>query len=123
MALASRRILVVDDEQGLVNLIRRRAERAGLEVSEANTIAGGFAVATTIAPDLILVDVHLPDGDGFALLGQLKADPRTAHIPVVFWSGSDPSVGPLDAHKAGAVAYLEKGDLKRVVAKLLELLS
>jgi CheY-like chemotaxis protein len=123
MTRAPRRILVVDDEPGLVNLVRRRAERAGLQVSGASSIGEGFALATADPPDLILVDVHLPDGHGFSLLTRLQADPRTAHIPVVVWSGSDPSGSQTDTDQAGAAAYFDKSDIKHLVAKFVELLD
>jgi two-component system, cell cycle response regulator DivK len=118
MGLAKRRILVVDDESGLQKLVRRRAEREGLEVLEALTFADGLALAIAERPDLVLLDLHLPDGTGLALLEQLKGDPRTAHIPVVAWSGSDIIESETEVLKAGAAAYFDKRDLKALIEKI-----
>jgi two-component system, cell cycle response regulator len=115
------RILVIEDEPTLRALFRRRAERAGLHVLEAVTSIQGFVIAALETPDLILVDLHLPDGSGTGLIERLKADSRTAHIPVVAWSGSDVEEGERDVLRAGAIAYFEKGDLKSLVSRIVEL--
>jgi two-component system, cell cycle response regulator len=116
-----RRILVVEDESTLRSLFRRRAERAGLHVIEAVTCAQGIALAAVERPDLILVDLHLPDGSGLELIEQVKADPRTARIPVVAWSGSDAEGSEAAVMRAGAAAYFEKRDLKGLVSRIVEL--
>jgi CheY-like chemotaxis protein len=122
MGPMNRRVLVVEDEPTLRALFRRRAERAGLHVLEAASCAQGIALAVLERPDLILLDLHLPDGSGISLIEQLKADGRTAPIPVVAWSGSDVKEGEAGVMRAGAVAYFEKRDLKGLVGRILELL-
>src|SRR5260221_7582574 len=111
------RILVVDDELGLQKLLRRHADREGLEVVKAVTSAQGFSEAIATCPDLVLLDLHLPDGSGIDLLRKLKFDVRTAKIPVVAWSGSDFTAGEAELLRAGAAAYFAKGDLKRLIAR------
>jgi CheY-like chemotaxis protein len=115
------RILVVEDDSTLRALFRRRAERAGLEVLEAVTSAHAVALAVAEKPDLVLLDLHLPDGSGVQLIEQLKADPRTNGIPLVAWSGSDPEGSEPEVMRAGAVAYFEKRDVKGLVLKIVEL--
>jgi CheY-like chemotaxis protein len=115
-------ILLVEDDPALKRLVRRRAEREGLAVVEAGTCADGLASAITEQPKLILTDMHLPDGTGLRLLGNLKADPRTRDIPVVVWSASGAERN-VDAIEAGAVAYFEKTDIKALVCTLVELLQ
>jgi CheY-like chemotaxis protein len=122
MGPAKRRILVVEDESTLRALFRRRAERVGLHVIEAVTCAQGRALATMDAPDLILVDLHLPDGSGRGLIEELKGDPRTKDIPVVVWSGSDAEASEAEIMRVGAIAYFEKTDLKGVVNRIVELM-
>jgi CheY-like chemotaxis protein len=122
MGSINRRILVVEDEPTLRALVRRRAERAGLHVLEAATRAQGIALAILERPDLILLDLHLPDGSGTEVIEQLKANPLTARIPIVAWSGSDVEEGDAAAMRAGAIAYFEKGDLKGIVSRILALL-
>jgi len=92
-------------------------------VIEALTSAQGFALATTERPDLILLDLHLPDGSGIALLGRLKTDPRTTGVPVVAWSGSDAVASEAEVIQAGAVAYFEKTEVKLLVRRIVELLG
>lgn len=123
MALAKRHLLVIEDEAGLQKIVRRRAERAGIQVTQALTSAEGFALAMTVQPDLILLDLHLPDGTGIALLRRLKAEPRTADVPVVAWSGSEPTARETEALQAGASAFFDKSAVKRVVESVIELIS
>jgi two-component system, cell cycle response regulator len=121
MGPLNRRILVVEDESTLRALFRRRAEHAGLHVLEAATSAQGIALAAIERPDLILIDLHLPDGSGIELIERLKADPRTARIPVIGWSGSDAEESEADVVRAGAAAYFEKTNLKGLIIKIVEL--
>jgi len=116
-------ILVVDDEAGLQKLVRRHVERQGHEVLEALTSAEGLAEAIAGKPDLILLDLHLPDGSGLALLGKLKADPRTMNIPVLAWSGSDAVESEIEVLGAGAREYFDKSDVKPLIRRIVELLN
>ena len=79
------KILVIDDD-GVMRRISRLAlgRVGGMEVVEASSGAEGIARAVADAPDAILLDVMMPEQDGTETLGLLKADPRTAHIPVIF---------------------------------------
>lgn len=79
-------VLVVDDEPDIANLIRRHLERAGLRVLLAHDGAEALRLAQAERPDLITLDVLLPDTDGFAVLDRLKSDPATAAIPVMLIS-------------------------------------
>jgi CheY-like chemotaxis protein len=117
-----KRLLIVDDEEALQRLARRHAERAGLEVVAAGTLAEALALAVSCAPSAILLDLVLPDGSGIEGLQRLKSDPRTVDVPVVVWSGSDVKEGGDRASAEGAVAYFEKHQLKEIIAKVAELL-
>jgi len=114
-------LLVIDDEPGLVRLVRRHAERHGIDTFHAETGLAGFQAALSHHPDLILLDLHLPDVYGLTLLRQLKADPRTAHIPVVAWSGADAT--NMSRQAIGATAYFDKTNLKEVVEKLFAFIT
>jgi CheY-like chemotaxis protein len=114
----SKRLLIVDDEEALQRLARRYAERAGLDVVVAGTVAEALALASSAAPHAILLDLDLPDGSGIDCLKHLKSSPVTAEIPVVVWSGSDLVQGGERAFDAGAVAYFEKQAIKEIIAKL-----
>jgi CheY-like chemotaxis protein len=79
------KILIIDDEDDIRQISRLALGRVGgMEVVDAASGKDGIAKAITEAPDAILLDVMMPEQDGPETLGLLKADPRTAHIPVVF---------------------------------------
>lgn len=80
------RILTIDDDAEARQMLRRMLERAGYEVEAAATGADGIARATARRPDLITLDVMMPNMDGWAVLRALKADPALANIPVVMVS-------------------------------------
>ncbi len=78
------RALIIDDDLDLLLLVRRTLEfTAGWEVHPASSGAAGLDLAGTIAPDVVLMDVMMPEMDGYEVCRRLKADPATAHIPVV----------------------------------------
>ena len=76
-------ILVIDDEAPLLDLLRTILEQEGYTVLLATDGQAGLARALDAQPDLILTDVMLPSMDGRELCRQLRAQPRTAHIPVI----------------------------------------
>ena len=78
------RALVIDDDRDLLALIRRTLEfTAGWEVHTALSGAEGIELARTKAPDVIVVDVMMPEMDGYEVCRRLKADGATARLPVV----------------------------------------
>lgn len=106
------RILVVDDEPDIAHLIRRYLEHAHYEVLLAHNATQALHLARTEYPDLITLDILLPDADGFTVLEWLKSDSTTAHIPVIMLSMmDDSSQGKL----LGAVDYLTKPIQERVL--------
>jgi len=99
------RILVVDDDPDIANLIRLYLERADYQVLIARDGVEALRLAQAERPDLITLDILLPDMDGFKVLEHLKADPVTFTIPVLLLSVvADAERGKL----LGAVDYLTK---------------
>jgi len=102
------RILVVDDDRLLRQMVRDLLEGADCAVAEAVDGADGLAQAAALQPDLILLDVMMPNVDGYTACSRLKADPATQAIPVIFLTASaDPSLNRR-AYALGAVACLTK---------------
>jgi CheY-like chemotaxis protein len=101
----SKRILVVEDEPDIAELIRYHLEGNGYRVTTAARGEEALAMAQHEKPDLITLDIRLPDIDGFEVLQQLKSDEETANIPVVILS-----IVPdrEDGFRLGAVDYVTK---------------
>src|SRR5215212_225446 len=116
------RILVAEDNEKLQQLVKRALERDGYRVDQAfNGVELARAVLQT-KPDLIVLDLKLPDADGRDLLSMLKRDPKTAPIPVVVWSGRDPGSDRQIALDLGAEDYVEKGAPSELVSKIERIL-
>ena len=119
---AGARILVAEDNEDLQKLVKRAFEREGYVVVPALTAAQMIAEIAQEKPDLIVLDVGLPDGDGRDLLAMLKKAPRTRSIPVVIWSGRDAESDRRIALDLGAEDYVEKGRTSELVRKIERLL-
>jgi len=77
------RILIVEDNEMNRDMLSRRLERRGFEVTTAVDGRDGIAQAISVSPDLILMDMNLPEIDGWEAARILKSDSRTTHIPVI----------------------------------------
>jgi DNA-binding response OmpR family regulator len=84
MAALRGKILVVDDTEPNLRLLRALLTGAGYEVVTANCGGEGIAAATREAPDLILLDIMMPDLTGFEVCQRLRAAPETRQTPIVF---------------------------------------
>lgn len=100
------RILVVDDDEGIRELLRMHLASAGYEVQVApDAIAAGYLVLQG-APDLIITDVRMPHMDGFEFVAALKSDPSLSSIPVIFLTSVED--GDTRGRELGAVGYITK---------------
>jgi two-component system cell cycle response regulator DivK len=81
--MARAQILVVEDNAKNMKLVRDVLQATGYRTLEATTGGGALQLALEHGPDLVLMDVQLPDIDGVEALGRLRADERTASIPVL----------------------------------------
>ena len=79
----SRRILVIDDHEDNRHILRDLLENARYEVLEATTGEEGVALAEAHVPDLILMDIQLPDIDGYEATRRIKSMPTIRHVPVI----------------------------------------
>ena len=83
--MSKKKILVVDDEASLTRMLRKNLEATGkYEVREENSGALAYASAQQFQPDLVLLDVMMPDMDGGSVAAQIKDDENLEHIPIVF---------------------------------------
>lgn len=101
-------ILIVDDEENVRNYIRRILTAANYQVYTARGGRLGVAMARLTRPDLILLDIRMPDINGIDVLTKLKASRRTASIPVVMLTGNTDDESKAAAMHEYAVRYLTK---------------
>jgi signal transduction histidine kinase len=101
-------ILVVDDSPHDLDLASSILSARGFDVRVAASGRRGLAAAKAAPPDLILLDVNLPDTNGYDVCTSLKADPATRTVPVIFISGLDSALDKVRAFDAGAVDYVTK---------------
>lgn len=101
-------VLVIDDSPDELSLLTDYLRAARLRLIVAFDGREGYQKATALQPDLILLDVRMPRTDGFATCRLLKADARTAGIPVIFLSGANELEVRLQGLRLGAVDYISK---------------
>jgi len=99
------RILVVDDERGLVKLIRLNLEQDGFEVVEANNGAQAMEKLRTTLPDLVLLDVMMPDIDGFQVLRMIR---EIGNTPVIMLTAKGEESDIVRGLELGADDYITK---------------
>jgi len=104
----SRSILVVDDIAANRNLLGATLEPKGYEVLLASNGVSALKVATRAHPNLILMDVNMPEMDGYEACRQLKAMPGLAEIPIIFITANDDPESLVKGFQAGGVDYITK---------------
>ena len=102
-----KRVLVVDDEPDILSLIEYNLTKEGFDVVTARNGAEALK-RTADLPDLVLLDVMMPELDGFETCRRLKADPRTANIPVIFLTARSAEVDEIVGLEIGADDFLHK---------------
>lgn len=106
--MAKEKILIIDDEQDLVRLVKEILEMENFQVSTAYNGEEGLRKATSEIPDLILLDIKMPDVNGFQVLERLKINKATSRIPVVMLTTSGLKQDRDKAFDLGAVDYVVK---------------
>lgn len=117
------RILIVDDSPSQLMGIRRIVEKLGHEALTAEDGAAGVDVAKRELPDLILMDVVMPNLNGFQATRSINRDAATQHIPVVLVTTKDQDTDRVWGMRQGAKAYITKpfseSELAEIVGQLL----
>ncbi|MBF2713153.1 MULTISPECIES: response regulator [Rhizobium/Agrobacterium group] len=103
--MKGQRILVVDDEPQILRFLRPALAAAGYEVIEADTGKQALALVATAVPDLLILDLGLPDMDGKEVIAQLR---HWNPIPIIVLSARDREIEKIAALDLGADDYLEK---------------
>ncbi|MBL1216129.1 MAG: diguanylate cyclase [Planctomycetes bacterium] len=108
MAEVASTILVIDDSVDIHRLLKIRLRDQNVAISSSSSGQDGIERARELLPDLILLDIDMPGMSGFEVLAELKHDPLTVEIPVIFLSGSGGSTNKVKGFDLGAVDFVTK---------------
>jgi DNA-binding response OmpR family regulator len=103
-----KKILIIDDDENLLLGLTPRLKTNGYTVVWASDAVTAISVARKEAPDLIILDLGLPAGDGFLVLDRMRSLSDLVAIPVIVLSARDPADNKRRALDAGAAAYFQK---------------
>lgn len=116
---AAERILVIDDTEENVELISEMLAMKGYDVSYALSGKNGLDLAEKTSPDLILLDITMPEMNGFQVCEKLKESDKLKDIPVIFISALDETMDKVKAFEIGAVDYITKPfRLQEIIARV-----
>ncbi|WP_411825702.1 response regulator transcription factor [Luteolibacter sp. AS25] len=102
------KVLVVEDEVDIADLIMFNLQRAGYEVLKAHDGIAGTEMALTKRPDLVVLDLMLPGRDGYSVFREIRRDSRTSNIPVIMLTARAQTEDRIQGLEAGADDYLTK---------------
>ena len=120
--MAGERVLFVDDEEQIRKLLSTWLTRHGYEVTVANDGWEALKAVRSKAPDLVITDVNMPNMNGLELTRRLRADHRTARIPVIMLSARKQADDVLTGYAEGADEYIPKPVEMAVLAAKVEVL-
>jgi CheY-like chemotaxis protein len=105
--MSEKRVLIIDDESGFTRLLKLTLQRTGrFEVLEENDGTKAWLTAREFAPDIIFLDVVMPQIDGGDVAQQIRSDPALAHVPIIFLTAIVSSKE--GGHEIGGYPFLAK---------------
>ena len=117
----AKRIVIIDDEPNFVEMVKERLEANGFEVLEALTGEEGLEKASSGRVDLVLLDIVMPDIDGYTILKKLRSNEDTKKIPIIVVTGKPDMKGIFDVEGVDAIVKpFEDGELMGKINKALE---
>lgn len=120
MLVKTAKILVIDDEPEITEILEAFLSNAGHKVVSQNSASKGLQMAREYQPDMIFLDIMMPEMDGYEMCERLKDDPATEDIPVIFLTGKDTADDQGKSFKSGGDMYLKK---PFVCERLLEIVN
>lgn len=108
MADAKSKILIVEDDLDVAEMLNAYFRVQGYEVYTVNWGEDGVRAAQTVIPDLVILDIRLPDIDGFEVARRVRSDRRTSEIPIIFLTEKRERIDRLQGFEVGADDYITK---------------
>jgi putative two-component system response regulator len=105
----------VDDDKEILLSLTIRLKASGYQVVQATDAISAISVARKESPDLVILDLGLPAGDGWVVMQRLKALPQTAAIPIIVLTARDAEGNQERAYEAGAIDFLQKPDFNNLL--------
>lgn len=122
--MTTKKILIIEDDKDLLRGLNVRLRATGYNIVFATDAVTAISVARKEEPDVILLDIGLPCGDGFTVMKRLGSLVSTSATPIIIVTGRDPSTYKGRALQAGAVAFLQKPfDNDELIAAIQEALG
>ena len=115
------KILVIDDDPSMTNMLGLILKSASASVIAANSGTDGVRLTREQSPDLIILDIMMPDMDGSSVAHEMKDDPDTCNIPVIFLTGAVKASEVPKSHKIGGQYFLAKPFRAEELLKMLEI--
>ena len=116
------KVLLVDDEEDILELLHYALEKEGFEVFKAKNGLAGLETAVKIKPDIVLLDIMMPGVDGIEICRRIKAEPRLNKTKVFFLTARGEEYSEVAAFDAGADDYIVKPVKIRSLVKRLEMI-
>ena len=118
----AKKILIIEDEEIMINLLQRKLTQEGYEISIAIDGDEGIRAMKKVKPDLILLDIIMPKMGGFEVMEEMNKDKKLKNIPIIVISNSGQPVELDRAQKLGAKDWLIKTefDPQEVIDKVVE---
>jgi len=116
---SSKRILIIEDNEASMHLMRAHLEKAGYQTLSVQNGSEGLRAARSEKPDLIILDLLLPDIDGQKLCYMIKFDKNLEHIPVAIWTSRDAEDIADQTKTCGANAFIPKTTRMPVVLDII----
>ena len=106
--VAMRKIVLIEDDSDLVGLLRYNLEKEGFQCIDTETGKGALDLCRQVRPDLLLLDIMLPDVDGIEICKKIRADADLAHLPVIFLTARAAEADRIIGLEIGANDYVVK---------------
>ena len=116
---SQKKILIVEDNEASIKLIQAHLDRNGYKTIVAKSGMAGLAAARDAKPDLIVLDILLPDLGGHKVCRMIKFDRKLNHIPVVVWTSRDTEEDAETAKNCGADAFVVKTTKIQVLLEVI----